>query len=814
MVLLTPLEKENALVTLLDPTAVPGDEVMEVTEAVAESSDQSLTSGVLTDESEPPETEEEAEELPIITHEIETIHFDETGELVKDYISTPSAPPKFETDAPYISPSANLVSEEDLVPVMEDSSYPSLDIVVTPTTQIFLTTAAPTEEPPSVGLRITTLSGVTGQPPTEAIINLQEDEDVNTLPDDEEAADPAYVSETEGHIVSELETAVELLEPEGELELEPEEELLEVLQPTPEQIQVPVPVDGSMEVVEPEPGITEMTESEGGTDQVLEPEEEAAEVPEVSESVGAADISEPEAEVSEVSEPEGVVGEVSEPEEEVGEAPEPEDVLEVLEEAEVREAEIKGAEVEEPVEENQESIVVPEPEETETQLDEVSELVEASEPKESKTEMERISSAEETVKEDSLEEEVTVLKPEGDIVHVAEEEPIEGIFEVLHPGPEPEKDDEVLEQVEEESELGRNVDDVATELEEGMTPSEVEGTAAEVADTPELGSEVVQEEAGEPVKPAKEEVTLFTEPEKVTEGPEEEVMKVSEVAEVVESPSPGEGVVGVSETPTEPELEPEPESHATEVMETEDGAAGSEEEAEATNPTEDLVAVVKPEEEGAQSPEPEEHLSDVSEPGLIPEAGEEAVDVLEEEHFDSAEEESEPGQVDSVDPTTEELPEVTEPTSEDEVAVDLPEPAVEEFHVPAPNPEDDTSEISEPEPKGSVTEPPAESIKILQPLDGREHPQFEDQFVQPEEPGIQQPPEEDNLPVIPTDIQPPEGVGELHFEHPVPDNFYLEEDVVSVDAEVEKDSGAIVTESSESVMQFEPTSDVTGEERA
>lgn len=812
MVPLTPLEKENALVTLLDPTAVPGDEV---TEAVAESGDQSPTSGVTTDESEAPETEEEPEELPIITHEIETIHFDETGELVKYNISTPSAPPKFETDAPYISPSANLVSEEDLVPIMEDSSDPSLDVVVTPTTQIFLTTAAPTEEPPSVGIRITTLSGVTGQPPTEATINLQEDEDVNTLPDDEEAADPAYVSETEGHVVSELETAVELLEPEGELELEPEEELLEVLQPTPEQIQV----DGSMEIVEPEPGITEIIESEGGTDQVLEPEGEAAEVvlpeevPQDSGSVGVADISEPEAEVSEVSEPEGVVGEVSEPEEEVGEASEPEDILEVLEEAEVKEAEVKEAAVEEPVEENLENIVVPEPEETEPKLDEVSELVEASEPKESKTEMEQISSTEETVKKDSLEEEVTVLKPEGDIVHVADEEPIEGIFEVLHPGPEPEKDDEVLEQVEEESELGRDVDDVATELEEMMIPSEVEGTVPEVTDTPELDSEVVQEEAGEPVKAAKEEVTQFTEPEKVTEGPEEEVMKVSEVAEVVESPSPSEAVVYVSETPTEPELEPEPESHGTEVIETEDGAAGSEEEAEAAKPTEDLVVVVKPEGEGAPSPEPEEDLPETSEPQLLPEAGEEAVDVLEEEQFDSAEEESEPGQVDSVDATTEELPEVTEPTSEDEVAVDLPEPAVEELHVPAPNPEDDASEISEPEPEGSVTEPPAESIKILQPLDGREHPQFEDQFVQPEEPGIQQPPEEDNLPVIPTDLQPPEGVGEPHFEHPVPDNFYLEEDVVSVDAELEKDSGAIVTESSESVLQFEPTSDVTGEER-
>lgn len=797
MVPLTPLEKENALVTLLDPTAVPGDELMEVTEAVAESSDQSPTSGVITDESKPPETEEEPEELPIITHEIETIHFDETGELVKDYISTPSAPPKFETDAPYISPSANLVSEEDLVPVMEDSTNPSLDVVVTPTTQIFLTTAAPTEEPPSVGLRITTLSGVTGQTPTEAIINLQEDEDVNTLPDDEEAADPAYVSETEGHVVSELETAVELLEPEGELELEPEEELLEVLQPTPEQIQVPVPDDGSMEVVEPEPGITEMIESEGGTDQVLKLEEEAAEVvlpeEEVSESVGVAEISEPEAEVSEVSEPEGVVGEVSEPE----------DILEVLEEPEVKEPEVKGAEVVEPVEENQEVIVVPEPEETETKLDEVSELVEAEAPKESKTETERSSSAEETVEQESLEEEVTVLKPEGDIVQVSEEEPIEGIFEVLHPGPEPEKDDEVLEQVEEESELGGDVDDVATELEEGMIPSEVEGTVPEVTDTPELDSEVVQEEAGEPVKAAEEEVTQFTEPEKVTEGPEEEVMKVSEVAEVVESPSPSEGVVDVSETPTEPELKPEPESHGTEVMETEDGAAESEE-AEAAKPTEDLVVVVKPEEEQAPSPEPEEHLPDVSEPQLLPEAGEEAADVLEEEQFDSAEEESEPGQVDSVDPT--------EPTSEDKVAVDLPEPAVEELHVPAPNPEDETSEISEPEAEGSVTEPPAESIKILQPLDGREHPQFEDQSVQPEEPGIQEPPEEDNLPLIPTDIQPPEGDGEPHFDHLVPDNFYLEEDVVSVDTEVE-DSGAIVTESSESVVQFEPTSDATGEER-
>lgn len=84
---LTPLEKENALVTLLDPTAVPEDEMMAVTGGMAENNDHSPASEVITDESEavdvgesePSNEEEEQEELPIITHEIKTIHHDETG---------------------------------------------------------------------------------------------------------------------------------------------------------------------------------------------------------------------------------------------------------------------------------------------------------------------------------------------------------------------------------------------------------------------------------------------------------------------------------------------------------------------------------------------------------------------------------------------------------------------------------------------------------------------------------------------------------------------------------------------------------------
>ncbi|XP_044025206.1 LOW QUALITY PROTEIN: interphotoreceptor matrix proteoglycan 1-like [Siniperca chuatsi] len=863
---LTPMEKENALVTLLDPTAVPDDETTAVTGGMAESSDHSPASEDITDESEaifvsepePSNEEGEEEELLIITHEIETIHHDETGELVRHYIPTPPVILEQETDAPYVSLSPNLISEEDLTPVDEDSENPSLD-VVTPTTQILLTTAPVGEELSDLGLPFTTLSGITGQPPTEPIANLKEDAEVNALPDEEEVDlgvpgpyDPGEVLVKEAQDVSELETEVEILEPERELVVKPDE----VLQPTPEQTEVS------------DPG------------EVSEPGKEIAE------------FSEPEEEVAEVSEPEEEVVEVSEPEEELVE--------------------------------NQKEVVALKPEEMEEkELDEVSEPVEVSEPEESEPETELDDSAVEIFKE-GVEEGVEILQLEKEIIEVpreVKEEPEQSIFEVSNSGPEPEKD-EVSEQApeaEEESELGGDVDEVTEQEEEMVESARSEETAPEVSeetapespeetapespeetapespeetahespeetapevpeetapevpeetapdvpeetapdvpeetapdvpeetapdvpeetapDVPEETAPDVPEETAPDVSELEaeivEEEAEVPEPEDEVVKSEEEVVEISEVEEVVETPAPGEGVVDVLEPASEPESGPEQEGHVTEVTETRNEvveAAESEEEPEkVSEPSEegrgckdsfrtrerirrntnvpqleeDVVEDVKSKEEVVAVPILKKEPVNISDPQLPPQGGKEEADVFEEKQekvVENPEETSEPGEgTDHVIPPTKELPGVSKPESEEEVVVDVPEPNPEE--------EEGIFEILEPEPEDYVTEPPAESIKILRPLDGRGNLHFGDEdsvqvvednkFLQPVRPDYHQPHEEDNLPIKPIDIQhSEEDVVEPDPEYPIIDDFYIEEDVDSVDTQVESDTGAVTT---------------------
>ncbi|TDH00760.1 hypothetical protein EPR50_G00192030 [Perca flavescens] len=679
---LTPMEKENALVTLLDPTAVPDDE--------------------MTAAGEPEQLgEDEEEEVLIITHEIETIHHDETGELVRDYIPTPPVVLELETDAPYISLSPNLISEEDLTPIDDDSKNPSLD-AVTPTTQTSLTTAPAREEVSDAGLPITTLSGITGQTPTEPIEKLLEDEEGNALPDEEgpEPYDPGEASETEH--VSELET--ELLEPEGESVVEPE------------QIE---PEERNLEVSEPE---TEVAEEE--------------EVVEVSEP-------EKEKEVVEEEEPEEEVVEEEEPEEEVVEEEEPEE--EVVEEEE-------GVEEEEPEEEvveEEEGVKVSEPEE---------EVAEVSEPEEEVAE---------------------VSEPEEELV--AENQ-----------------DEAAAPEAEEESELGGDVDEVSEQEEEVVEPAGSEETIPKVSE--ETVPEVSEQEG---------------------EVAEEEVVEISEVeTEVVDAPAPGEGVV----EELEPASEPEQEGHETEVTETghevvetaeseeepenasepseelvevveispvPEPGEESEEVADVLQPDEDVVEDVKPEQEVV--PVPQEEPEDISEPQLPPEAGEEAADVFKEEQ--------------------EEVVENPKDETDPKEGTDLDLPGVSEIE------EEGVGGVDVPEPDGEVTEPPAESIKILHPLDSADDLHFgedtvqvieDNEFLPPVGPNYPRPHEEDNLPILPIDIQPSEeNEGETDHEYPVVDDFYTEEGGDGVDTQVESDTGAPTpTETPESDLQFETTSDI------
>ncbi|KAM8726274.1 uncharacterized protein AB9X84_002776 [Acanthopagrus schlegelii] len=741
---LTPMEKENALVTLLDPTAVPDDDTMAVTGGVAESTDHSSASENFTDvseaiyvsEPEPSNGDEEEEELLIITHEIETIHHDETGELVRDYIPTPPAIPELETDAPYISMSPNLISEEDLAPVEEDSKGLTLD-VVTPTKQILFTAAPAGEELTDLALPVTTLSGVTGQPPTELAVNLQEDEEVNALPDEEAAElvpepyDTVEVSDTKGHDISELETEVELLEPEGELVVEPDEELLEVLQPTPEQIEVSVPKEGTLAASEPEIGITEDSEPGIGVADVSEPEEEVAEVSEPEEAVS--EVSEPEEEVAEVSEPEEATFEVSESKEEVGEVSEPgeatSEVSESKEEVgEVSEPEEEVADVSEPGEELAE---VSEPEEEVAKDLEPEEV--ASEVSESKEEVAKVSEPEEEVAEvsepgeevaavsESEEEVVKDLEPEEEVAEVAE--PEEEVAEVSEPGEEvaevSEPGEEVAEASEAEEEIAKNlepeepVSEVSKSEEEVSKVSKPEEEIAEVAEPEEevaegleQGEEVAKDlepeevvsevsEQGEDIakdsEPEKEEAKVLEPGEAVAEvsEPEEEVAEVSEPEETVaEVSEPEEEVAEVSE-PEEAVTEvSEPEEEVAEVSEPEETVAevseSEEEVAEVSEPEEAVAEVSEPEEEVAEVSEPEEAVTEVSEPE------EEVAEVSEPE--EAVTEVSEP---------EEEVAEVSEP---EEAVTEVSEPEEEVAEVS----EETVAEVSEPEQKVPESEEVAE----------------------------------------------------------------------------------------------------------
>ncbi|XP_010794977.1 titin [Notothenia coriiceps] len=666
---LTPMEKENALVTLLDPTALPDDETTAVTGGMAERNDNSPASQDITEEEEAiyvGEPELSNEGLPIITHEIETIHHDEIGELVRDYIPISPVILELETDAPFINLSPNLISEEDLSPVEEEGE--DLD-VVTPTSQVLFTTAAFAEE-----VTITTLSGITGQPPTEAMVNVEENEDVNALPGEEEAG--LAVPETED--VSELEVEI----------LEPEEEVAEV----------------------------------------SEPEEEVAEVSEPEEEV--VEVSEPEEEVVEVSEPEEEVAEVSEPEEEVVEVSEPEEAVE-----------------------NQEEVAGSEPEESEPEA-----------------ETETSDGAVEILNEEHVEEEVEVMQPEKEIVELegeGNEEPEEGISEVLNAveseETEPEVPDETEPEVPEETEP-EVPDETEPEVTEETEPEVQDETEPEVTEetepevTEETEPEVPDETEPEVPEETEPEVTEETEPE-VTEETEPEVPDETE-PEVEVAEEEAVDVVKPVEEEEVPEV-PEPEEEVVEISEVEE-----EEVVEPTTPAEVVVEVLEPapepehepednivEEAESEEPEPSEELAEVVEED--PETGKESEEVTQpEEEVVEDEQPAEVGpepQEEVVVPPAEELPEVSEPASEEAV--------------PEPNPEEEMIELLEPEPEEDVTEPAAESIQILQPFDSVEDLNVgedtveiieDNEFLPPIRLDQHLPHEEDNLPIVPADIQPPE----------------------------------------------------------
>ncbi|KAM7395829.1 hypothetical protein PAMA_007218 [Pampus argenteus] len=640
---LTPLEKENALVTLLDHTAVPDDEMTAVTGGMSENTDQPPTPEDITDESEaiyvsepePSNEEGEEEELLIITHEIETIHHDETGELVRDYIPTPPVILELETDAPHINMSPNMISEEDLTSIDVDSKNPSI-----------------TEETFDLGLPITTISTFTAQPNTEPVAKLQEE--VNALPDEEDVDlsvpnrhNPSEASETEKQDFSKIET--ELLEPEGVLE--PDEEVLEVLMPTPEQSESSELEKENLDDSESVIDIPEFSEPVEKVDEVSDLGEESVENQEES------SISEPEEMVVEVTgmEDEGLV--VSQPvealeTEEIEQEAEPDNgAVEVLEEVGVEEVEVMQPE---------ENIV-----EVTKEVEKVQEL-----------------------EEDIVEVSHPTTEPEKDVTDVSEL------------APEPEEESEIGGDVVEVSEQKEGTEETVSEVPEETVPEVPEETVREVPEetvpeetVPDVPEETVPEVSEETVPEVSEETVPEVPEETVPEVPEETVPEET-APDVFEETAPDVFEETAPDVPEEtaPDV---PEETVSDVPE--ETVADVPEETVADVPDETVADV--PEETVADVPEetvpdvPEETVPDVPEE-TVPDVPEETAPDVPEETVPDVPEETVP---DVPEETVPDVPEETVPDVPEETAPDVPEetaPDVPEETVPDV-PEETASDVPE-----------------------------------------------------------------------------------------------------------------------
>ncbi|XP_068198758.1 interphotoreceptor matrix proteoglycan 1 [Antennarius striatus] len=491
---LTPMEKENALVTLLDPTAVPEAGMVPGTPpalagGVPGTNERPPASEGTVDESEAtPVSDPERERPPIITYEIHTIRLDETGELIRNYIPTPPTP-NLETEVP-----------SSLTPA-EDREYPGLGEGA-PITQTLLTLAPPGEELSGVEYPITTPS-VSGQPPSEGTATIQEDN--NALPDEDEPDPgvPAPRDPVDG---------VVLQEPGGGVLVEPDEEPLEVSQPTPEQLESSVPEVGHVHVSEPE---------------VLEPEgkvQNEEEVLEAKEAVAEED------EGSDVSESRG-----EEPEKEEGERLKPEDledldqVSEPIDVPEPKEPKPDAEPEDGPAEISEEEVVDQSVEVTEREPEGTSEV-----PHQESTVDDGASEAAPEALEDSDQEE-----EEGDLEGA--EEPHDGSEELTDVNPEEDGDLSDDEEVQPQEDVTEAPVDL-TEPTSGPEPTpELEGNPTEGTETSDVDVKVPG--------PGEEDTSQGKEPEDVTRVPQPEDLNPEDVVPV---PTTQEDLMDISE----PELHP------------------------------------------------------------------------------------------------------------------------------------------------------------------------------------------------------------------------------------------------------------------
>ncbi|XP_026050633.1 interphotoreceptor matrix proteoglycan 2-like isoform X2 [Astatotilapia calliptera] len=725
---LTPMEKENALEILLDPTAVPDDDATAVTSGVAEGSDQLPGSEDVTDESiyvsEPGPVKEEGkgEELLIITHEIETIHHDETGKLVRDYIPTPPALLELETDAPYVSLSPNLIPEGELSPVGDDREVPRLDTVqITPTANIIFTTIPAAKEAPDVRLPITTVSAITDQPPTKPTVILHEDEEENALPEEEEEVhlgvskthDAGDISETKD--VSELENEKGLLKPESGLAVEPDEESLKVLQAT---VEVSETVEGISEVSESAKEVSDVSETVKESSEVSETVKESSEVSETVKEVS--DVSETVKESSEVSETVKESSEVSETVKEVSEVSET--VKESADVFKLKEVVAEISKVDELQEPNKLGATVADPDEKVAEVSVEKEVHGVSEPEkevpevlEPDQEVAEVSKPHREVPEVSnLEKEVyEVFERDNEVPEVSE--PVKEVTVVSEPGHEVAEASKPNQEVSGPLEPDQEVLAPSKPGQEIPAPSE---PGQEVPALSEPGQEVpAPSEPGQEVPAPSEpghEIPAPSEPGQEVPAPSEpgqEVPAPSEPGQEVPAPSePGQEIPAPSEpgqevpAPSEPGQEiPAPSEPGQEVP------ALSEPGKEVPAPSEPGQEIPAPSEPGQEIPalsEPGQEIPAPSEPGQeIPALSEpvQEVPAL-----------SEPGQeIPAPSEPGQEIPALSEPGQEipapSEPGQEIPAPSEPVQEVPAPSePVQEVPALSEP---GQEVPAPSEPVQ-------------------------------------------------------------------------------------------------------
>lgn len=859
LVPLTTKEKGSDLVTLLDSTAVEYEETASQSSWPTTSSKlrpptidtQDEYRVISVGDPKPPGQEREEDELLIITHEIETIHHNETGELVRDYIPTSPAILELQTDAPFVTLSPNLILEEDLhLPDKEGDSL-SLDIDQFATT-ISATTTTLQQEPIDAIF--------TGQTPTQPIATLKEDENINLLPNGEkiylevpELYKPSDVLEIDSKDFTDLETKSELV-PDEKVEvttdesfgvLQPKLDQTEVLEPL-EDIDAPQP---EIKSSEPDEGLVEVLEPSKDREEVLQPvnvtgiskldkEEKMSEAEKDAKEASDKDLSEISGIKTESDkEEESEITQPLVPDKEIVQVSESEKESTVVLEADKGAQEILGQEGREKDLDISEQVVDFEEEKMDTKTslnDTLHDIFLKGAEKEGTVEL--TAEEEESVQESVIEitiPDVTESSKAGPVPEtstkttdrvlevllpeVSQETPLEvsvhEVPEVSHevvleePTPgiseenPPEVPDEMLLEVSK---------DLSPEVSNETLPKVSEETLLEVPEVPE---EMVPEDLEET---GVESAGMGPEPGGITdEGLSEVEEPVPEVydygtkaIEDTSQPSKEDDgftvpapVEKVFETVTDMKSKPESKlgQERDETKENKEGIPGTREE-------EDEFMFVP-------SPEPKKELEAPQVPAVQPPQVKTPVDLKPDEELgehleppipasDSLKPDSElDPDKDRVDilPTLRELPVEPEAESKEGLVVEILEGA----YVSKTLPDDGNVGIVETGPKQDITEPPAESIKIFHTLDNLEDPLMGRDSVQVIKDPLTHPAkEEDNIPIIAHDPLSEERIEAPDFEYPI---VYTKEEEDGEKIQVESDRSAFTTAKTTKSDDFEAT---------